>query len=85
MKLNERVLIIKKMTQLIENEITGNADQFSKKLQISRGQLFDRLQDIRNLDVEIDYSRCKKSFYFSGNKRIKVQPPILVFDIENAD
>lgn len=78
MKLSNKLYVIEKMTHLIDWEITGNSVEFAEKLGISRSQLFIELDELKCLDVDITYSRSKKSFVFSGDKKIKFREPILV-------
>jgi transcriptional antiterminator len=56
---------IKKMHLLILNEKTGNPDVFAKTLHLSRRQLYNELEVIKNLDAPIKYCKKKESYYYS--------------------
>lgn len=56
---------IKKMHLLILNEKTGNPDDFAKTLHLSRRQLYNELEVIKNLDAPIKYCKKKESYYYS--------------------
>ncbi|MBN1925150.1 MAG: hypothetical protein JW798_04880 [Prolixibacteraceae bacterium] len=83
MKLNEKLYVIEKMTKLIKHEITGNANEFSQKLGISRSQLFVEFEEFKSRDVAISFDRSINSFVFSGAKRMEFREPILIVD--NSD
>ena len=56
---------IKKMHLLIRSEKTGSPDAFAKKLQLSRRQLYNELEIIKNLGASIKYCKKRESFYYS--------------------
>ena len=56
---------IKKIHFLICNEKTGNPDFFAKTLLLSRRQLYNKLEIIKNLDAPLKYCKKKESYYYS--------------------
>ena len=56
---------IKKIHFLILKEKTGNPDDFAKTLHLSRRQLYNELEVIKNLDAPIKYCKKKQSYYYS--------------------
>lgn len=56
---------IKKIHLLIRTEKTGSPDVFAQKLNLSRRQLYNELEIIKNLDAIIKYCKKKESFYYS--------------------
>ena len=56
---------IKKIHLLICNQKTGCPDAFAQKLNLSRRQLYNELELIKNLDAVIKYCKKKQSFYYS--------------------
>ena len=52
-----------KMHKLIMNERTGSAAEFAFKLGISRRMLFEYLDDMRDMGMEIRYSRRRRTYY----------------------
>ena len=55
---------IKKIHLLISTEKTGSPDAFAQKLNLSRRQLYNELEIIKNLDATIKYSKKRESFYY---------------------
>ena len=45
------------------NERTGSAAEFAFKLGISRRMLFEYLDDMRDMGMEIRYSRRRRTYY----------------------
>ena len=45
------------MDQLIRQRRTGNADALARKLGISRRQVYYWLEELKDMGLEIDYSR----------------------------
>lgn len=56
---------IKKMHELIRTEKTGTPDNFAQMLRLSRRQLYNELEIIKNLDAIIKYCKKKESFYYA--------------------
>lgn len=54
-----------RIKKLIHLENTGNAEDFSEKIGISRRMLFEYLADLRYNGEDILYCRKRKTFYFS--------------------
>ncbi len=61
-KLLER---IKKVHQLILEEKTGTPQEFADKLHISRSQLYNVLEILKEYDAPIKYSKKTNSFYYT--------------------
>lgn len=58
----------KKMQRLILNEKTGTSDEFALKIGMSRRMLFNYLDDLRDLGLEIAYCRKRKTYYSLSDK-----------------
>jgi hypothetical protein len=54
-----------RIKKLIHLENTGNAEDFSAKIGLSRRMLFEYLSDLRYNGVNILYCRKRKTYYFS--------------------
>lgn len=80
MKLNENAYVIEKMVKLINFQKTGNPDEFSRKLGISRSHLYEVIGEFNNLDVDIQFIRSRNTFVMKGKKRIIVNVPIQIVD-----
>lgn len=55
---------VKKMHKLISSEKTGAPAVFAKKLSLSRSQLYNELEIIKELDAPIKYCKKRESFYY---------------------
>ncbi|KAF2515880.1 hypothetical protein EYY60_01800 [Flavobacterium zhairuonense] len=55
---------IKKIHRLIATEKTGTPSVFAKKLSLSRSQLYNELEVIKELDAPVRYCKKRESFYY---------------------
>lgn len=60
------------LNQLIRQKRTGNADALAEKLSISRRQVYNCLEELKDLGLEVAYSRCKQSYVYRKPYQIKV-------------
>lgn len=56
---------INKAHQLILNENTGTPQDFANKLKISRSQLYNLINLLKEYNAPIKYSKKSKNFYYS--------------------
>jgi biotin operon repressor len=52
---------------------TGSPEEFAEKLGIRRSTLFQSLQEMREMGVNIKYSCIRQSYYYADSRRIKVK------------
>jgi predicted transcriptional regulator len=52
---------------------TGAPEEFAEKLGIKRSTLFQSLQEMREMGVDIRYSFFRQSYYYADNHRIKIR------------
>lgn len=50
--------------RLIRNESTGTPCEFADKVNLSRRQLYNLLEEFKDYGAEIKYDRIKESFYY---------------------
>ena len=55
---------IKKMHQLIGAEKTGTPDNFARKMSLSRSQLYNIIDVIKDLEAPIKYCKKRESFFY---------------------
>ena len=72
MKAIEQLERLKKMNRLIKAEHTGNPDEFSRRLGISRRQLYSDIEYLKDMGVEINYSKGRKTFYFCNGNQLEI-------------
>ena len=61
------------MDSLIVMMSTGSPEEFADKLGIRRSTLFQSLQEMREMGVDIKYSCLRQSYYYADNRRIKIK------------
>ncbi len=60
------------MDFLIARKSTGSPEEFAEKLGIKRSTLFQYLQEMKILGVDIQYSNLNRSYYYADGKRLKI-------------
>jgi hypothetical protein len=63
---------LQRMDSLISRMSTGTPVEFAEKLGLRRSTLFQSLQEMRELGVDIRYSCLRQSYYYADNRRIKI-------------
>ncbi len=53
------------MHKLIKLEETGTPNSLAKRLGVSRGTLYNMLDELRSYNAPISYSRHKETFYYT--------------------
>lgn len=64
---------LRRIDSLISRKSTGSPCEFAEKLEIKRSTLFQYLQEIRDLGVDIRYSHTLRSYYYADGKRITIK------------
>ncbi len=64
---------LRRIDSLIVRRSTGTPLEFAEKLEIKRSTLFQYLQEIREMGVDIRYSPIHRSYYYADGKRITVR------------
>lgn len=75
---------LEKIDKLIRANKTGNPEEFAQNIGISRRQLYHYLDELRSFGVEIQYSRSRRSFLYSNNKKLRIYFDFEVIDINQA-
>ena len=52
---------------------TGTPEEFAEKLGLRRSSLFESLQEMREMGVDIKYSFIRQSYYYADNRRIRIK------------
>ena len=61
------------MDSLIYMKATGTPEEFAEKLGLRRSTLFQSLQEMREMGVDIKYSFVRQTYYYADNRRIKIK------------
>ncbi|WP_319479144.1 hypothetical protein [uncultured Draconibacterium sp.] len=78
MKALEQLERLQRINDLIKAEKTGTPDEFANSLHISRRQLYEYINFIKDYGVEVSYSKQRKTFYLSNGHEINVNCGIKV-------
>lgn len=68
MKILNLLNLLIQLNELILEENTGTPEMLAKKLKISKRQLFGKLQTCKSHNVDICYSKKRKTYYFNNGK-----------------
>lgn len=63
---------LQQIDQLIRQRRTGNAEELAEKLNISRRQVYNWLEELKSYGLEIDYKREIKSFVYLKPYQINI-------------
>ncbi|MFV0328885.1 MAG: hypothetical protein ACK5KL_03505 [Dysgonomonas sp.] len=73
MQLFEAINRISRVHMMIMNESTGTPEEFANKLNISRRQLFNILEDFKSYGAQIKYSRKKRAYSYQNNFIVRIE------------
>ena len=60
------------LNKLIQEQNTGSPEELAKRLNVSRRQLYNYLESLKDIGIEICYSRKYDTFYFGDRKKLKI-------------
>jgi predicted transcriptional regulator len=63
---------LKRIDALIFMKATGTPEEFAEKLGIKRSTLYQSLQEMRDMGVDIRYSCTRQSYYYADERRIRI-------------
>jgi biotin operon repressor len=63
---------IKYLDAIIRKKRTGSPSELAAKLNISRAQLYNHIDYLKDLGLPIEYCRKLNTFYYSSNSRLEV-------------
>lgn len=72
MTLFQQIDRMKYIHRLIDNEHTGNPDSFADRLQLSKRQLFNILEELRIIGLDVRYCKTRQTYYYNGNKYLDI-------------
>lgn len=61
---------LERIDQLIRHENTGNAPSFARRLEISVRQLYNLIDEIKDLGLPVEYCRIRQTYYYRYQCRI---------------
>ena len=60
------------LSKLVREQKTGSPEELANRLNVSRRQLYNYLEEFRDLGMEISYSRRYNSFHFDNSKKLEI-------------
>jgi predicted DNA-binding transcriptional regulator YafY len=73
---------LERIDQFIRQERTGNAPEFAARLEISVRQLYNLIEELKDLGLPIEYCRTRQTFFYRTQCRIIFE--IRVSEMERA-
>ena len=73
MSLVKYIARLQRMDLLIAMRATGSPDEFAFKMNLSRSTLFEMIQEMKGLGVDIRYSSLSSSYYYADERRIIIK------------
>jgi len=61
------------MDLLIAMKATGPPEEFAYKMNLSRSTLFETLQEMKGMGVDIRYSNIRETYYYGDARRIVIK------------
>jgi hypothetical protein len=61
------------MDSLIAMKATGPPEEFAYKMNLSRSTLFETLQEMKGMGVDIRYSNIRETYYYGDARRIVIK------------
>ena len=83
MKLN-LLIRLKELDKHIKKGNTGNAECLSKKIGISRKQLYNYLEELTDIGISIKYCRKHKNFYYEQECKLTIECKIEFLDVSDT-
>lgn len=73
MSLSKYIARLQRMDLLIAMKATGPPEEFAYKMNLSRSTLFETLQEMKSMGVDIRYSNIRESYYYGDERRIVIK------------
>ena len=64
---------VRRIDMLIHMKSTGTPVEFAEKLGIRRSTLFQSLQEMKEMGVDIRYSNIRETYYYADERRIAIK------------
>jgi len=73
MSLIKYIARLQRMDSLIAMKATGPPEEFAYKMNLSRSSLFESLQEMKAMGVDIKYSYSRGTYYYADARRIVIK------------
>lgn len=68
----EKLKTVERVDQLIRLKCTGTPDELARKLGLTRSTVYEIIECMKNMDVDIKYCKNRKSFYYETEKVLAI-------------
>lgn len=68
----EQIERLRQMDQLIRMRNTGNADEFARKLKISKKHVYNLIEELKDAGASIRYDRNQRSFVYDSPHFVEI-------------
>lgn len=65
MKLFDQIERINRLHDLIRSRSTGTPRELARRLQISESRLYQIIEELKNMEVPIEYNRQRQTYYYT--------------------
>jgi len=69
---------LSRLDGLISSKKTGNSTELAHKIKLSRSQIFNYLDYLKDLGVEINYNKSTRSYEYTGEFIPEIQSPLKI-------
>lgn len=69
---------LSRIDDLIRKKKTGNSKEFARTIKISRSQIFNYLDYLKDMGVAINYNKPANSYEYTGEYIPKIQSPLKI-------
>lgn len=80
MKINEKALQLKRLTELIELRQSGGVAKLGRRVGLKAKEVRELLDEMRLMGIDVRFDRHQRTYYYAGGKRLKVQIPVSVVE-----
>lgn len=70
------------LNKLIQEQNTGTPEELANRLNLSRRQLYNYIEELKDIGLEVCYSRRYTSFYFENRKKLKIDFSLEILETE---
>ena len=77
MKFFEKAEKLNQLDKLLRYEQTGNLDQLARRMNVSRSQMHNYIDSLKDQGFPIEYDRIRQTFYYTDPERLTVQPLVI--------
>ncbi|OAV66777.1 hypothetical protein Barb6_02516 [Bacteroidales bacterium Barb6] len=73
MKLLEKMERVCRIHKLLKLEATGTSDEFAERLNLKRRQVYNILEELREIGADIQYDTVRRTYYYGNDFDIEVR------------